>query len=66
MKVQVSVSEEMVKKIDRYAEKMGVSRSSLCSVLIGNGIMGYDKAFALMDSVVEEEKNKMKVGKIEE
>ena len=28
MKLQVSVSDEMVKKIDEYAKKMGVSRSA--------------------------------------
>lgn len=49
MRVQVNVDDEMVKKIDLYAKKMGVTRSALCSVFIGQGIMGYDKSFEILD-----------------
>ena len=51
MRIQVNVSDMMVEKIDKYAQMMGVSRSALCSMLIGQGIMGYDKAFDIMDGV---------------
>lgn len=44
MRVQVNLSDEMVTKVDNYARMMGVSRSALCSVLVGQGIMGFDKA----------------------
>ena len=53
MRVQVNVADEMVERIDYYAKKLGVSRSSLCSVLIGQGIMGYDKAFELASEFVQ-------------
>lgn len=43
MRVQVNVSDEMVSEIDRYAKEMGVSRSALCSIFIGQGIMEYNK-----------------------
>lgn len=55
MKVQVNVSDDMVQRLDTYARKMGVSRSALCSVLIGQGIMGYDKAFEMCDGSVKQE-----------
>lgn len=43
MRVQVNLSDEMVVKVDKYAQHIGVSRSALCSLLIGQGIMEYDK-----------------------
>lgn len=43
MRVQVSLSQEMVEKVDDYAKKIGVSRSALCSLLIGQGVLGFDK-----------------------
>ena len=53
MRVQVNVSDELVKQIDSYAEKMGVSRSALCSVFIGQGILGYNKSFQMIDNLTE-------------
>lgn len=48
MRVQVNLSDEMVCKVDLYAKKMGVSRSALCSILVGQGIMSYDKSMDLL------------------
>lgn len=48
MRVQVNLSDEMVVKVDAYARKMGVSRSALCSMLVGQGIMSYDKSMDLL------------------
>lgn len=42
MRVQVNVSDDLVKKIDEYAKIMGVSRSALCSVWIGQIVMCYE------------------------
>lgn len=53
MRVQVSLSDDMVKRVDKYAHMMGVSRSALCSVLVGQGIMNYDNAFNLMGNAVD-------------
>lgn len=61
MKVQVNVSDDLVKKIDDYAKMMGVSRSSLCAVFIGQGVMGYEKAFEISEKFLHDfqtEKNK--------
>lgn len=51
MRVQVNLSDEMVKRVDFYASRLGVSRSALCSVMIGNGVLSYDKAMDVIDSV---------------
>lgn len=48
MRVQVNLSDDMVSKVDNYAKMMGVSRSALCSMLIGQGIMSYDKGIELI------------------
>ena len=51
MRVQVNISEDMVTKVDYYARKMGVSRSALCSILVGQGIMGYDKSMDMLSVI---------------
>lgn len=51
MRVQVNLSDEMVNKVDSYARKMGVSRSSLCSMFIGQGIMNYDNSMDLLSLI---------------
>lgn len=51
MRVQVNLSDEMVSKVDLYASKMGVSRSALCSMLVGQGIMSYDKSMDIMSLI---------------
>ena len=48
MRVQVNLSEEMVERVDFYAKRMGVSRSALCSMLVGQGIMSYDKSMEIV------------------
>jgi hypothetical protein len=53
LKVQVTVSDEMVTKIDAYAKEMGISRSALCSVFIGQGVLGFDKAYKLVNDAID-------------
>ena len=53
MKLQINVSDVMVKEIDKYAEMMGISRSALCATFIGQGIMGYNKSFEMLGSMGE-------------
>lgn len=45
VKVQITLSEDMVCRVDDYAKSMGISRSALCAIFIGQGIMSYDKTF---------------------
>ena len=51
MRVQVNLSDEMVKMVDSYAKKMGVSRSAFCSMMVGQGVMNLDKAYNLFDNL---------------
>lgn len=63
MRVQVNIADDMVEKIDSYASKFGCSRSSLCSVLIGQGIMSYEKQNEIWEAVGESMKKEMTSGK---
>lgn len=51
MRLQVNVSEEMLIEIDKYAKKMGISRSAFCSYLIGSGVMNLNKAYDILDKL---------------
>jgi len=50
-KLVITVSTDMANRIDLYCEKMGVSRSALCGMIIGQGIMGYDKSFDVIEKM---------------
>lgn len=54
MRVQINLSEEMCASVDSYAKKMGVSRSALCSMLIGQGIMNYDNSYKIAEKVLKD------------
>lgn len=51
MRVQVNLSDEMVERVDIYSKMMGVSRSALCSMLIGQGIMNYDTSANILKDI---------------
>lgn len=53
MKVQVNLSEELVQKIDEYAKKMGVSRSSLCGVWIGQAVFNLENSQRIMTEMLQ-------------
>lgn len=48
-KLQVNVSDDLVEKIDIIAKALGVSRSSLCAIWIGQGALGYEKVFDTLE-----------------
>jgi metal-responsive CopG/Arc/MetJ family transcriptional regulator len=50
MRIQVNLSDDMVEKLDIYASKMGVARSALCAMFIGQAVMGYDKAYEVIET----------------
>lgn len=51
MRVQVNLSDEMVERVDAYASKIGVNRSALCAVLVGQGVMAFDKSMDLLSNI---------------
>lgn len=62
MKLQISVNDEMVHRIDTLAKALGVSRSALCAIWIGQGLMGFNQAQELVKElgpkIVEQEAKK--------
>ena len=50
-RIQITVNEDMLPKLDYYAERMGVTRSALCAVWLGDAILNHDKAYALLDNM---------------
>lgn len=44
MRIQVNLSDSMVKKLDKLADDYGVTRSALCAMLIGQGADGINQA----------------------
>lgn len=50
-RIYVTVSKDMVARIDNFRGQMGMSRSAFCSFLIGQGVMSMDKAVGLIDAI---------------
>lgn len=64
MKIQVTLSDEMLSKVDFYARKIGVSRSSLCAVFISQCIINYgnmsNRGFVgLLNLIIDEIQSKI-------
>lgn len=49
MRIQVNLGDDLIERVDDYARKMGVPRATLCTLLIGQGIMGFDKALETVE-----------------
>lgn len=56
MRIQVSVSDEMVSKIDALAKQLGVSRSAFCSVLIGQSVMNFENSMKIITDKLSNER----------
>ena len=52
-RIMITVSDEMAMKIEFYASKMGIPQSALCAQFVGQAIMGYDKAYNLIDDMAK-------------
>lgn len=50
-RIQVICSNELIERLDNYAQMMGVTRSALACMFIGQGIMGLDKAMNVVDKL---------------
>lgn len=51
MRVQVNLGDEIVEKLNYYSELLGITRSSLIAVFVGQGIAAYDKSFSVLENV---------------
>lgn len=52
MRIQVNLSDEMVEKLNDYSKMLGVPRSSLCAVWLGQAVAGIDKAMSTIEKMV--------------
>ena len=59
-RITITVSDESVDKLAFYGEKMGMNRSALCAYLVGQGLMGLDRANSMFDKVSESMAEEMK------
>lgn len=56
-KIQVTLSNKLIKKIDGYAEEIGMSRSGLCAYWIGQSCMALDNLIRTSKATVEKKIN---------
>jgi len=52
-RIYVTVGDKIDKKIDEYAEFMGMTKSGLCGYWIAQMVMGYEKAENSVDKVIK-------------
>lgn len=63
MRVNVNLSDEMVKRVDSIASDYGVPRASLLSVFIGQSVVTYERGLDLAKQLFEDESMKDKIVK---
>lgn len=51
MRIQVNLGDALLAKVDKLADACGVARSAVCSMLISQGVLAYEKSFEIMDSL---------------
>ena len=54
MRVQVNLNENVVKRLDELANVMGVSRSALCAVWIGNSLLAHEKTYQSINDLTKQ------------
>lgn len=59
MRIQVNLSDTMVKRVDKLADDYGVTRSALCSMLIGQGVDGINQAKQIMTEISDSMKKEI-------
>lgn len=59
-RITITVSDESVEKLSHYGKKMGMNRSALCAYLVGQGLMGLDRANSMFDKVSESMSDEIK------
>ena len=62
VRLQTVVSKNLASRIQKYADEVGVSVSSLCAVFIGEGVMKYDEAYeGLKNTFDTEDRNQARI-----
>jgi len=57
MKKQVNVrlEEKQIEMLDAYAERMGITKSTLITFFVAQGLLGFDKAIEVSKEVIANE-----------
>lgn len=56
MKLQVLINDDLVKRIDKLADYIGTSRSSLCAAIIVKALPEWEQVYQEYEKMVESEK----------
>lgn len=51
MRLQIGISDEMASRLDRLSERMGVTRSALCAMLLGQGALSLEKSLNFVENM---------------
>ena len=51
MRIQVNLSDELTDKLDSLSRSLGISRSAFCAMLIGQGVVSYQRAYDMLDNL---------------
>lgn len=51
MRLQIGISDEMASRLDRLSERMGVTRSALCAMLLGQGALSLEKSLSFVENM---------------
>lgn len=57
MRLQININDDVVEQLDVYAKSIGISRSALCALFIGQGVMSYNKSLELIGAYAEKIKD---------
>lgn len=58
-RIQIKVSQEMNERIGDYAAKMGLTKSSFCSFVVGQAVMNFDNVNGYLADMVKVLNNKL-------
>lgn len=51
-RVNISLSDEMLTRLDYYSALFGIPRASMCTMLIGQGIVAWDKSLSVTETMI--------------
>lgn len=53
-RVQISLTDDMYNRLDAYARKMGVTKSMLCALCVGQYVMTLDTAISKFEGSMQD------------
>lgn len=53
-RLMVSLSDEMLARVEFYANLFGIPKSSVCTMFIGQSVISLDKSYSLLDGALKD------------